>query len=360
LYSLTTGRKGKMAKEDEDNWSTIDLNSNSTPEKVEFEIEGEGEGGAENAAAAPEPEEKVVEPAKEAVETEKFETVEPEKENQPEELKGIETNGAQKRIRQLIRQRKEREEEISRLRKEVEDLRGSVSYRDKELYTSIKTGFESTEGQLTSRLNNAKIAYKQAAEHGDTDAMLAAQEEISTVNAEKIALREKKTNFDNYAQQYEESKKKEAVETNKVQNKTPQYDPKAIEWASKNTWFGSDQPLTMAALQIDAALKEEGFDPSDDEYYEEIDTRLRVQFPSKFSKPEPKEQAPRLQDSPKNSAQVVSGASRTPKTSSSGTKKVKLSQEDIRLAQKWGISLEQYAAEKLKVEQSDGDYTTVS
>ena len=347
-----------MAQKEKEEWSTIDLDNSDEQEKVEFEIEGQEEEEREEVAQQEEP----VEEAPAPVSTTIAAAEESKEPAQPKELEGIETNGAQKRIRQLIKQRKERDEQIGQLRQEIEQLRSSVNRKDEELRNTLSSSFESTQGQLDSRLGQAKIAYKQAAEQGDTDAMLAAQEEISTVNAEKIALRENKKSFDNYANNYQQEKEREDQQRQQtVQQAEPRYDPKAIEWASKNPWFGSDQPMTMAALQIDAALKEEGFDPSDEEYYEEVDSRLQKLFPSKLGQVAPvkEEPAPRLQDAPSNSAQVVAGASRTPKTSSSN-KKVKLTQEDIRLAEKWGITLEQYAAEKLKVEQSDGDYTTVS
>jgi hypothetical protein len=136
---------------------------------------------------------------------------------------------------------------------------------------------------------------------------------------------------------------------------------KAVAWASKNPWFGQDQIMTAAALAADAEIKSEGYDPADDDFYEEIDQRLRSQFPHKYENPTPvekrEEATPRLQDTPSNSAQVVAGASRTPQTTKGN--KVKLSQEDVRRANKWGIPLEQYAAEKLKAEQADGEYTEI-
>jgi len=351
-------------KEDNDDWSTIDLSSGNSENKVEFEIEGE-ENVTEQAAPEPEKSKSVQTQQLEEVQEESEVRAETNKqEDQPEELKGIETNGAQKRIRQLIRQRKERDEEIRQLRQEVQGLRSSVSSKDKELSDTVKITIDSNESQIQSRIESAKQIFKSAAEQGDTDRMLAAQEEISKGYAEQVALRERKAAWERYNEQASQAAQRN-VEAVQAQKNVPQYDPKALDWASRNDWFGKDQVMTSAALAIDAELKEEGFSPDDEEYYEEIDNRLRGQFPNKFRQVQKavqqEEQAtPRLQDAPSNSAQVVSGASRTPKTSNSGNKKVKLTQEDIRLAQKWGISLEQYAAEKLKVEQSDGDYTTVS
>ena len=328
-------------------WSEINTSGSSeSAPKVEFEVEEELE----------KPEEKVVQ-NKERVQ-EVREEEEPAQE-QPEELEGIKTKGAEKRIKQLIRQRKEREEEVEKLRSEVENLRTSVQAREKELSSSLKNNIDSTAGQLTNRIEQAREIYKQAADSGDTDRMLAAQEELSKSYAETTVVDQQKRAWEDY------NRRLEAVGQVPQQqvSATPQYDPKAVDWASKNTWFGNDQIMTAAALAADAELKSEGYDPSDDDFYEAIDYKLRNQFPHKYadaSNPivqQEKEATPRLQDTPSNSAQVVAGASRTPQTTKGN--KVKLSQEDVRRANKWGIPLEQYAAEKLKAESADGEYTEI-
>ena len=128
-------------------------------------------------------------------------------------------------------------------------------------------------------------------------------------------------------------------------------DPKAEQWASDNDWLGKDNVMTAAALAIDAELKNEGYDPSDNDFYQEIDNRIKTSFPHKFE-----EDKERVQETTSSPAQVVSGSSRS---SPSSRKKIKLSQEDLRLAQKWNIPLETYAAQKLKVHQADGDYTDI-
>jgi hypothetical protein len=132
----------------------------------------------------------------------------------------------------------------------------------------------------------------------------------------------------------------------------PTTDPRAEEWASRNSWFGQDNIKTAAALAIDAELKEEGFNPSDNDFYQEIDNRINKAFSQNVE-----ETTERVQEMSSTPAQVVSGSSRSSPSSSS---KVKLSKEDVRLAQKWNIPLEQYAAEKLKVEGADGNYTNVT
>jgi hypothetical protein len=335
-------------------WSEIDVTDTSggnSSREVEFEIEEEEEKEKPKASLV------------QKEEKEEEEVLQAETEI-PEELEGIKTKGAEKRIKQLIRQRKEREEELKNLRLEVSNLRTSVQTREKELSSSLKNNIDSTAGQLTNRIEQAREIYKQAADSGDTDRMLAAQEELSKSYAETTVVDQQKRAWEEYNQRLE------AVGQAPQQNEwfgnapaTPQYDPKAVDWASKNAWFGNDQIMTAAALAADAELKSEGYDPTDDDFYEAIDYKLRNQFPHKYEDaPTPivqqeKEVTPRLQDTPSNSAQVVAGASRTPQTSRSN--KVKLTPEDVRRANQWGIPLEKFAAEKLKADNAEGEYTEI-
>ncbi len=115
--------------------------------------------------------------------------------------------------------------------------------------------------------------------------------------------------------------------------------------------------MTAASLAIDGQLKEEGYNPTDPEYYTEIDRRLQETFPHKFAAEAATGGEVRQQVEASKPAQVVAGASRS---SPGSSKKVKLSKEDIRLANKWDIPLEQYALEKQKSEQADGEYTTIN
>tara|TARA_R110000822_G_scaffold1244_4_gene5548 strand:- start:4276 stop:5313 length:1038 start_codon:yes stop_codon:yes gene_type:complete len=345
-----------MATKDEESWSTIDPANGAEQDTVEFEIEE---------VAAP-LEKEVVQLSKD-VEVERVKQKAPQQEldtGKPVELEGIETRGAEKRIRQLIKQRKEREEEAAQLRTKVEELENAVKTRDRDLSSSLQNNISTTEEQLALRIKSAKENFKAAAENGDSDKLLEAQEEISKSYAESIVIRQQKEAWEKYNQQVETAKQSYNVQQGKAKVE-PEFDPKAVQWATRNDWFGQDNVLTNAALAIDNELKSEGYDPTDDDFYEEIDNRLRTKYPQRFTKQEEAEDdvpAPqyRQQKAPsQSSTQVVAGASRTPKTSSN-SKKVKLTQEDVRLAQKWGISLEQFATEKLKVEQADGEYSTVS
>ncbi len=180
---------------------------------------------------------------------------------------------------------------------------------------------------------------------------MAAQEILNSAQADLKTVQGYKANI---ARRMEQASQEEEKEPELAQQ-TPVYDPKANEWAQQNDWFGQDTIKTAAALAIDAELKGEGYDPSDNEFYEEIDRRLETAFGQTSDRvQETEEQSNSGTSQP---AQVVSGASRS---SPSAGKKVKLSKEDVRLANKWGIPLEQYAAEKLKVNSADGEYTNIN
>ncbi len=283
------------------------------------------------------------------VEKEEPKKVEPEvKKVEPKELEGIETKGAEKRIRQLIRQRKEKEEEVSRLIRQNEELNSKLNTTQKEFTNISKLNLDATEKQLKDKLELARGAYQAAHEEGDSSKILKAQEFLNDAQNDLKSVGATKMQF-----------KEPEVKQTQEQIQQPQYqqqptpDPKAQSWAEKNDWFGEDKIRTAAALAIDADLKEEGFNPTDDDYYTEVDNRLKEAFPHRY-KTEEVEEVRKQETSP---AQVVAGGTRS---TPSSNKKVKLSKEDVRLANKWNIPLEQYAQEKLKATSADGEYTTIN
>ena len=324
-----------------EDWTTVNTSKAEKEEdKVEFEIEGQEE------------EAQVNEPIQVSKEGDEPEEVETKAEVQEESPKGEEQqSGAQKRIRQLVKQKKEREEQIQQLMQRQQELEERLKSQQQELKTSLEKSFESAEEQINSRIAMAKDAYRQALESGDTDRIVTAQEALSNAQTDASTLK--------IARRYEQPKEEQAVQQQvqqPQQQQSAQYDRLAVEWAGRNPWFGQDNVMTTLALEVDAELKAEGYDPSDEDFYQEIDSRLRGKFPQRFAGQA--EQPQQRQQETSTPAQVVGGASRTSSASQSG-KKVRLSKEDIRLAEKWGIPLEQYAAEKLKVEKADGEYTSV-
>ena len=311
----------------EENWNEVDTSkSNDKADKVEFEIE---------------------EPVKKETKNE-----EPKKEikkEEPKELEGIETKGAEKRIRQLIKQRKDRDDQIAGLIKQNEELKNSFSTQKTEFNKVSKLNLDATEKQLKDKLDLARTAYTDAFESQDKERLLKAQEQLNEAQTDLKNVAVTKSKFT------EQPEKKEQVQTQQPVQQPVQPDPRGMDWQANNDWFGKDNIMTASALAIDAELKNEGYSPNDEDFYNEIDKRMRTAFPSKFTtQGEPVQQE--RTDGSSSPSQVVAGGSR----SSPNPKKVKLSQEDVRLANKWNIPLEQYAAEKMRVTKSEGDYTTIN
>jgi hypothetical protein len=290
------------------------------------------------------------------VEKEEPKKVEPEvkkeepkvKKEEPKELEGIQTKGAEKRIRQLVKQRKDKEDEVARLIRQNEELSSRLNNTQKEFTNISKLNLDATEKQLKDKLELARGAYQAAHEEGDSSKILKAQEFLNDAQNDLKSVGATKMQF-----------KEPEVQAPQQQVQQPQYqpqptpDPKAQSWAEKNDWFGEDKIRTAAALAIDADLKEEGFNPTDDDYYTEVDSRLKEAFPHRY-KEKAVEEVRKQESSP---AQVVAGGTRSTPGSN---KKVKLSKEDVRLANKWNIPLEQYAQEKLKATSAEGEYTTIN
>ena len=320
---------------DNEEWNEVDT---TTPEeeknKVEYEVEGEIE-----------QEEKAIP----LVQAEK-EKEEP-KVDAPPELEGVETKGAQKRIRQLVKQRKERDEQLAQLIKQNEELSTRLNSTEQKFNTVNKLSLNASEKQITDKLELARNAYKSAHEEGDSTKILQAQEFLNEAQNDLKSLTATKQQFEQRPVQTQQP-----VQQPQYQPQ-PTADPRAEEWAGNNTWFGQDQVMTAASLAIDSQLKEEGYNPTDTEYYTEIDRRIKETFPHKFAAEAASVEEVRKQESTSRPAQVVAGASRS---SPGSSKKVKLSKEDIRLANKWNVPLEQYAQEKLKADRADGEYTTIN
>ena len=306
---------------EKDDWGTVEVPN--TEDKVEYEIEEK-----EEVVAKPEAKEEEI------------------NNDEPKELEGIETDGAAKRIRQLVKQRKEKENQVEALLKQNQELNTRLQSKNNEVNNISRHTLDLSEKQLTDKIALAREVYLEAFEEGEKEKLLNAQEMLNEAQGDLRAVNSAKAR---YAQQEQQAVEQPVAQQQQVPQAVS--DPKAEQWASDNNWFGKDNIMTAAALAIDAELKSEGYDPSDNDFYQEIDNRIKTSFPHKFE-----EDKERVQETTSSPAQVVSGSSRS---SPSSRKKIKLSQEDLRLAQKWNIPLETYAAQKLKVHQADGDYTDI-
>ena len=196
--------------------------------------------------------------------------------------------------------------------------------------TSINTSRErvsSDEASITSTETLLKTALKQAMEAGDVEKQVEAQEKMGQLAIEKERLRLRKQKLD----QQESAKPAEqpSVEqiVNQPQQQQSQPDPRAQEWAQDNKWFGTDKAMTYTAMSLHDEIVNEGFDASSDEYYNEIDRRIRKEFPHKFED----------QNRP---TQKVGSAVRK---SSNGRRTVKLTPSQVAIAKKLGVPLEEYA-----------------
>ena len=192
---------------------------------------------------------------------------------------------------------------------------------------------KTTEDGIKSGLEAAKSKLAAAREAGDINAEVEAQSLISEYAYKQARFVEAKAQQEEFNKQKEQEVRTPYINLNRqnVAQGTP--DPKAETWASRNAWFGQDSAMTYTAFDLHKKLTEqEGFDPSSDEYYSEIDKRIRLEFPQKFATREPTETI--------KPVQTVASAKRSTKT---GRRTVRLTPSQVAIAKKLGVPLEEYA-----------------
>ena len=176
----------------------------------------------------------------------------------------------------------------------------------------------------------AKLALKNAIESQNVDAQIAAQEQIANLTMDAARLNAMKV--------AEESKPEPQKDVTITPQRTqqPATDPKAEDWALRNPWFGNDSAMTYTAFDLHKKLvEEEGFDPKSDEYYAEVDKRIRLEFPHKFDK---------VEDNTTERAKPVQNVASAKRSASTGRKKtVKLTPSQVAIAKRLGVPLEEYA-----------------
>jgi len=256
------------------------------------------------------------------------------KKEEPDELKEY-SEGVQKRIAKLTRKMREAErqrEEAVQYAQSVTQQKNNAETRLSKLDKSYVSEFES---RVTTSLAAAKLALKNAIESQDVEAQIAAQEQLANLSVENARINALKNQ-----QVEQEVPQQKQVRVNPQQQVVPKdipTDPKAEDWAATNSWFGNDTAMTYTAFDIHKKLvEEEGYDPKSDEYYVEVDKRIRVEFPHKFDKIETNttERA--------RPAQNVASARRS--SSTTGRRKtVKLSPSQVAIAKRIGVPLEEYA-----------------
>ena len=228
----------------------------------------------------------------------------------------------------------------NRFREEERQRQAAVEYAEgvKKQNDELKTRLDKLDttyvGEFDTRVQSqaiaAKEAYKKALEEGNADAMYESQQNISRIALEESRLAQLKADREEKAQ-VANTPVPAAVAEKKI---TPP-EPKAQDWAQKNTWFGKDQTMTYAAFGLHKQLiEDEGFDATSDEYYTELDTRIRSEFPHKFKEAPKKSNAPRVA-----SAGTTASKSSSPK----GRRTVKLTASQIAIAKRLNVPLEEYA-----------------
>jgi len=237
------------------------------------------------------------------------------------------SQSVKRRIDKLTRKMREAE----RREKAAIDYAKQVHEENKNLQSvSRATSAErvaSDEQSLQSTEQLLKTAYSQAVTEGDVEKQMEAQQRIAQLAIEKERLSLRKRKVEQEASQKEEAVQQEPWNSQSQTATQAQPDPKAQDWAEDNKWFGTDKAMTYTAMSFHDELVNEGFDASSDEYYTEIDRRIRKEFPHKF------------EDKSKPKQKVASAI----RTTASGRRTVKLTPSQVAIAKKLGVPLEEYA-----------------
>jgi len=301
---------------------------------VDLDTSGEGaeinleEQKDESVVETEAPKEEAEAPKEEPIETkQEEETPKEEPKKEDEQLEDY-SKGVQARIAKLTRKMREAERQrdaATEYAKSVEQKRQALETRFektdadyiKKFETSINTGLEAAQKELAA-----------AIEAGDAKAQVEANKRIATLAFENAKLSQSKE-----ARETAVSKPSEVKAPEQPRTQAEPSDPMAEAWASKNTWFGKDRAMTYTAFEIHKDLVEkEGYDSNSDEYYAEIDKRIRVDFPHKFAKRDVRNTT--------DPVQTVASAKRSVRP---GRKTVKLTSSQVAIAKKLGVPLEEYA-----------------
>jgi len=290
---------------------------------------------------------KEVAPVTEDEVQENFE-VSPQVEEQAKDMSEVEKRAtlAQNRINKAVAQAKEfqrRELMAVQYAKELKEQNEQLRQQQKTQMSSYGDEFGN---RVESQMTLAKQALKQATESGDAEAIATATEALTLATADKSRLEQYKQ-----AQKQYEDQEAAYVQSLENQPQDQQYtqpveeyvepSPKAREWAQKNTWFGQDQVATSVAFAVHKQLENEGFDTDSDEYYDEIDKRVRQELPHKFNV-----------EADKKPVQTVASPTRTTSTGRKQNNRIQLTPSEQQLAKKLGVSFKDYAIQKARLQKS--------
>jgi hypothetical protein len=249
----------------------------------------------------------------------------------------------QKRMKKLSFEAKEAERQRQALAREREELlRVSQTFHSEneklrqQLQQNEGTLVAQAKARLEAQLAQAKASYKEAYELGDTEKMIEAQEKLTSLNNDMYRV-------NNYRPRPAQQPAPQAVQQPQ-RPQAPKLDERQERWLSDNDWYGKDRQMTAFALGVHEELVYNGVDPNSDKYYTEINSAVRKRFADKFE-----DDLEEVEVAPKKKANVVAPATR----SSKNPQKVKLTQTQVALAKRLGLTPQQYAAQLLK-EQLNG------
>jgi hypothetical protein len=266
---------------------------------------------------------------------EEIKTEEKKEEPKKDELEEY-SEGVQRRIAKLTKKWREAERQKDEALTYAERMILAKKEADSRI-SKLEPGFmKSTEDSITSGLQAAQAKLAAAREAGDITAEVEAQTAISELAYKKARFNESKVELEDRAKRKEIEFKTPEINLNRQQQRQDAPDPKAEDWASKNSWFGQDTAMTYTAFDLHKKLTEdEGYDPQSNEYYSEIDKRIRLEFPHKFVNNN--NTGEEIRSAP---VQQVASAKRSTKT---GRKTVRLTPSQVSIAKKLGVPLEEYA-----------------
>ena len=280
---------------------------------------------------------------------------------QEEEKPVVESKGEDKSVEQKTEIKKEQENELEKYSESVKKRISKLTFEKREAerqreeairfaqavkqeaenkYSKLdKTYVSEFERRVKTNLEAVRTALKNAIESGNVDAQIVAQEQLASLNIDAARLGALKAREQNAVK----SDVRRDINITPQQSETPNVDPKAEDWASKNSWFGSDSAMTYTAFDLHKRLvNEEGFDPKGDDYYAEIDKRIRLEFPHKFAK---------VEDNSTERAKPAQTVASAKRPSQTGRKKtVKLTPSQVAIAKRLGVPLEEYAKQLIAKE----------
>ena len=305
----------------------VDIDTSGPGADVELEEqkpEGEVETKEDSSSAPQESTEQKVEASDEKQETKQEEKPEEKKEELETYSKDV-----QRRIAKLTKKWREAQRQADEALKFAENQKQQKESLQKKYSKVEQAGVKDREQRITSGLQAAAAKLAAAKEAGDLAAEVEANKEIARLGYEEARLNEAKAAYEDMAKA--EPKSEEAPRVTPQQTAAP--DPKAEAWGARNKWFGTDTAMTYTAFDLHKKLvDEEGFDPASDEYYAEIDKRIRLEFPNKFDTTNENTTKP---------TQIVASAKRS--VNKSGRKTVRLTPSQVAIAKKLGVPLEEYA-----------------